>query len=79
MTLEGEEEPEQADTDTQRKRPDAWAVSCDERRLLILEFTRPNDRCEEYLFMTRTRSRRPALSGVGGGHTDVHCLHPGLG
>ena len=30
----------------QRKRPDAWAVNWEERRhgLLIMEFTRPNDR-----------------------------------
>ena len=29
-----------------RKRPDAWAVNWEERRLLIMEFTRPNDRGE---------------------------------
>ena len=28
----------------QRKRPDAWAVNWEERRLLIMEFTRPNYR-----------------------------------
>ena len=27
-----------------RKRPDAWAVSWEERRLFIMEFTRPNDK-----------------------------------
>ena len=46
MHLEGEEEQAEADAATQRKRPDAWAVSWDKRCLLILEFTRPNDRCE---------------------------------
>ena len=35
----------------QRKRPDAWAVNWEERRLLIMEFTRPNDRGE--LSLTR--------------------------
>ena len=29
-----------------RKRPDAWAVSWENRRLLILEITRSNDRGE---------------------------------
>jgi hypothetical protein len=52
MTLEGEEE--QPETDTQRKRPDAWAVSWDKRHLLILEFTWPNDRCELSLHDTDT-------------------------
>ena len=55
--LEGEvHEGEQADADaaTQRKRPDAWAVSWDKRCLLILEFTRPNDRCELSLHDTDT-------------------------
>ena len=28
----------------QQKRPDAWAVNWEERRLLIMEFTRPNYR-----------------------------------
>jgi hypothetical protein len=52
MTLEGEEE--QVDTDTQRKKPDAWVVSWDKRHLFILEFTRPNDRCELSLHGTTT-------------------------
>jgi len=45
--LEGEEAPAPDDTDaaTLRKRPDAWAVSWKQRHLLIMEFTRPNDRC----------------------------------
>jgi hypothetical protein len=43
--LEGEGEYGDTDAATQRKRPDAWAVSWDKRCLLILEFTRPNDRC----------------------------------
>jgi ribonuclease HI len=46
MHLEGEGEQDDVDAATQRKRPDAWAVSWDKRCLLILEFTRPNDRCE---------------------------------
>jgi hypothetical protein len=52
MTLEGEEE--QADTDTQRKRTDAWAISWNKRNPLILEFTRPNDMCELSLQDTDT-------------------------
>ncbi len=28
----------------QRKWPDVWAVNWEERNLLIMEFTRPNDR-----------------------------------
>ena len=36
----------------QRKRPNAWAVSWENRRLLILEFTRPNDRGELSLHET---------------------------
>jgi hypothetical protein len=38
----------QADADMAagQKRPDAWAVSWEKRRLLILEFTLPNDRGE---------------------------------
>jgi ribonuclease HI len=50
--LEGEEGPADADTAVRRKRPDAWAVSWKKRRLLILEFTRPNDRCERSLHDT---------------------------
>jgi hypothetical protein len=44
----------QADTyiAAQRKRPDAWAVSWEKLRLLILEFTRPNDRGELSLHET---------------------------
>ena len=38
----------------QRKRPDAWAVNWEERRLLIMEFTRPNDRGELFLHETDT-------------------------
>ena len=45
MHLDGEGDPADADAAFQRKRPDAWAVSWDKRSLLILEFTRPNDRC----------------------------------
>jgi hypothetical protein len=38
----------QADADmaVQRKRENAWAVSWDKQRILILEFTLPNDRYE---------------------------------
>jgi ribonuclease HI len=52
--LEGEGEQTDADAATQRKRPDAWAVSWDKRVLLILEFTRPNDRCALSLHDTDT-------------------------
>ena len=38
----------------QRKRPDAWAVNWAERRLLIMEFSRPNDRGELSLHETDT-------------------------
>ena len=44
--LEGEEVQAEDDMAAHRKRPDAWAVSWKNRRLLILEFTRPNDRGE---------------------------------
>jgi hypothetical protein len=44
--MEGEGEQRDTDAATQRKRPDAWAVSWDKLCLLILEFTRPDDRCE---------------------------------
>ena len=43
--LEGEGWETDIDAATQRKRPDAWAISWDKKCLLILEFTRPNDRC----------------------------------
>ena len=52
--LEVEGEHDDADAATQRKRPDAWAVSWDKRVLLILEFTRPNDRCALSLHATDT-------------------------
>jgi hypothetical protein len=52
MHLEGEEVQADADMAAQRKRPDAWAVSWEKRRLLILEFTRPNDRGELSLHET---------------------------
>ena len=38
----------------QRKRPDAWAVNWEEQCLLIMEFTRPNDRGELSLHETGT-------------------------
>ena len=38
----------------QRKRREAWAVNWEERRLLIMEFTRPNDRGELSLHETDT-------------------------
>jgi hypothetical protein len=54
MTLESEEE--QADTDTQRKRPDAWAVVTSD----IFSFLISPGRMigVSYPFMTLTRSRR---------------------
>jgi hypothetical protein len=44
MQLDGEGEHTDADAVAQRKLPDAWAVHWAKRCLLILEFTRPNDR-----------------------------------
>ena len=38
----------------QRKLPDPWAVNWEERTLVIMEFTRPNDRCERSLHETDT-------------------------
>ncbi len=52
LELEGEEVQADADMAAQRKRPGAWAISCKKRRLLILEFTRPNDRSELSLHET---------------------------
>jgi hypothetical protein len=52
LHLEGEEVQADADMTAQRKRPEAWAVSWEKRRLLILEFTRPNDRGELSLHET---------------------------
>ncbi len=46
LHLEGEEANADADMTAQRTRPDAWSVSWGKRWLLILEFNRPNDRCE---------------------------------
>ena len=37
------------DTSIQGKHPDAWAGRWDKHRLLILGFTRPNDRGEDSL------------------------------
>ena len=52
MQLEVQEE----DTEgrIQPKPPDAWAVNWEERRLLIIEFTRQNDRGELSLHETET-------------------------
>jgi hypothetical protein len=68
--LEGEEVPAdaRADTAVRRKRPDAWVVSWETRRFLILDFTRPNDRCERSLHdtdlvkSTRYKSQRDLLA-----------------
>ncbi len=46
LHLEGEEVQADADMAARQKRPDAWAVSWEKRRLLILEFTLANDRGE---------------------------------
>jgi hypothetical protein len=48
VLLEGEEEQADADMTTQQKRQDTWAVNWD-KGLLILKFTRPNNRCKLYL------------------------------
>jgi ribonuclease HI len=42
--LEATDGPGDEDESLRRKRPDAWAVRWDARRLIILEYTRPNDR-----------------------------------
>ena len=49
-------EVQEEDTDEiiQRKRPDAFAISWEELCLLIIEFTRPNDRGELFLHETDT-------------------------
>ncbi len=52
--LEGEDEQTDIDAATQRKRPDAWAVSWDKKCLRILEFTRLNDSCALALKNTYT-------------------------
>ncbi len=52
--LEGEGEHSDTDAATQWKRPDAWAIRWDKWCLLLLEFTRPNDRCELSLNDTDT-------------------------
>jgi hypothetical protein len=54
LDLEGEGDDEVADAEVgiQRKRPDAWAVNWDKRCVIILEFTRPNDRCADSLHST---------------------------
>jgi hypothetical protein len=54
LDLEGEGDGELADAEAgiQRNRPDAWAVNWDKRCVLILEFTRPNDRCADSLRST---------------------------
>ncbi len=63
MHLGVEGEPVDADAALQRKWSDAWAVNWDKRCLLILEFTRPNDRCKLSLSETLT-------------HTSWHGTHP---
>ncbi len=55
--LEGESEPVEADAALRLKRPDAWAYGWDKQCLLILEFTRPNDRCALSFYLTDTRQR----------------------
>ena len=61
LHLEGEEVQADADMAAHRKRQDAWAVSWENRRLLILEFTRPYDRGDLSLLgsATLTSTRRP--------------------
>ena len=61
--LEGEGEQDDVDAATPRKRPDAWAVSWDKRVLLILEFTRPNDRCALSLYDTGASDAGHGLAG----------------
>jgi len=50
--LEGGEEGESRDEEIQRKRPDAWAINWSKRHLVILEYTRPNDRGVDALSLT---------------------------
>jgi hypothetical protein len=54
VRLEMQEEDTVTEGVIQRKRPDAWAVNWDERNLLIMEFTRPNDKGEVSLHETDT-------------------------
>jgi hypothetical protein len=87
--MEGEEEQADADPTTQRKRPDAWAVSWDKWILLILEFTRSNDRCEPSLHdtdMLKTALHTPRRNCLARllprwevdiqTYSVVHCRHP---
>ena len=50
--LEGGEDGEGRAEDIQRKRPDAWAINWSRRRLVILEFSRPNDQGVDALSST---------------------------
>ena len=52
VQLEAQEEDKEGRI--QRKQPDAWAVNWEELCLLIMEFTRPNDRGELSLHETDT-------------------------
>jgi hypothetical protein len=91
MQLDGEVEHTDADAVAQRKRPDAWAVHWAKRCLLILEFTRPNDRDVLALQNTDTlktvrytplrvsaRQARDASSGLGSGNTGLHHGNQGV-
>ena len=85
LHLEGEEVQTDADMEAHRKRPDAWAVSWDKRRLLILEFTRPNDRGELSLHetdlykMARYKSLRDLLARfLPGWEVEIHTYTVGI-
>ena len=85
LHLEGEEVQTDADMEAHRKRPDAWAVSWDKRRLLILEFTRPNDRGELSLHetdlykMARYKSLRDLLGRfLPGWEVEIHTYTVGI-
>ena len=86
LQLEGEEVQTDADMEAHRKRPDAWAVSWKKRRLLILEFTRPNDRGELSLHetdlykMARYKSLRDLLVArhLPGWEVEIHTYTVGI-
>ncbi len=85
LHLEGEEVQADADMAAQRKRPDAWAVSWEKRRLLIQEFTRPNDRGELSIHETdlyktaRYKSLRDLLARLlPGWEVEVHTYTVGI-
>ena len=52
LEVEVGEDEVQSSASMLRKRPDAWAVSWEARKLFIMEFTRPNDRAADFSLST---------------------------